>query len=210
MKRALVFVFLVVLGARAQAGERVVGSELALDGAVLLNLRGALGIARAGESLDLAAWADVAVAAGNVDAGDTRARLGARARFVRAGRFELYGSLALVRRATTNTGFAAQTLATDLVVQPSVRAGRVLAGVELGVEQAWLAYIAPSDTYRELVYAMAEPGWYALPARTVRVGATASLRLGSADILLRGGYARSGALDFLPQLYVSLGAGYRF
>jgi hypothetical protein len=210
VKTALVAVLVLVAHGASHAGDRVVASELALDGAVLAGVRLTLGVARAGEPLALAAWADVAVAAGDLDAADHRTRLGGRARLVRRGRFELHGSLAIVRRATSNTGFSAQTFATDLVLAPGVRHAWLLAAVELGFEQAWLAHVAPSATYRELVYAMAEPGWYALPARTLRAGVAASARLGRVEITVRGGYAASGALDFLPQLYASAGAGYRF
>jgi hypothetical protein len=199
---------------RAPAGELAsvheVSTELGLDGALNASLGFAAGVPRAGERLDLAWWADVAWAAGRADVGDNRVRVGARVRLARSGRFALHGALALARRATENTGFAAQTLSSELVVAPSVSAGRFTGVAELGVEQAWIAYIAPTDTYRELVYAMAEPGWYALPGRTLRVGAAGVVRLARVELTVRGGYARTGALDFLPQLYASVGAGYRF
>jgi hypothetical protein len=199
----------VLLGSAAPAhADRSIESEVALDGALLASVRFAMDIERA--PVLLAWWTDVGWAAGDLDAGDTRARLGVRAHVVRSGAFELHGSLAIVRRATTNTGFAAQAIATDLVVTPSVRAGWLLTGVELGVEQTWLAHIEPTDTYRELVYAMAGAGWYAMPARTLRAGISATARLGHVDVHLRGGFARSGGLDFLPAYYASAGAGYRF
>ena len=44
----------------------------------------------------------------------------------------------------------------------------------------------------------------------LRAGVAVAVRIARFELTVRGGYARSGALDFLPPYYASLGAGYRF
>lgn len=185
-------------------------AELGLDGAMNARLGFAARLPRAAARFDLGWWVDLSWVAGDLDVRDQRARIGARVDLARRGLFRLRGALAASRRATENTGFTAQAFTSELSIAPSIVTGRWAGALEISVEQAWLAYVAPSQTYRDLVYEMAEAGWYGLPGRTLRAGGAITVRIANVQLFARAGYARTGALDFLPPFYAALGAGYRF
>lgn len=207
--RLTIVLGLVVIAARADAeplgNARAAYAEVALDGAV---------VASSGYLQPItprAAWTvDLASALGDFDLADNRIRGGVRIDIARSGSFRLRSSLFVVRRATSNAGYGAQTFGTDLRLAPGVTKGRWNAELELAVEQGWLAHITATDTYRQLVYAGAEDGWYAMPGRTLRAGLAGSAVLGRVEVGVRVGFARHGGLDVLPPLYASVAGAWRF
>ena len=197
-------------GDSAAASRRAVYASFGLDGALAATLGAATGLAGAGERIALDGWADVTWAAGDVDAKDMRYRVGARVDAVRAGRFRLRVVLAPALRTTSNLGFRATAFSTELRLSPGFHDERWSGELDLGLEQTWLTYIAPTDEYRASVYDGARSGWYATTARTLRVGVAGALRVDPVEVTLRVGLERTGSLDFLPGVYGAIGAAYRF
>ena len=187
--------------------DRVAFSEVGLDGAMTAKVGAAFGVvARYG----VVVWFDATVVAGNADPEDFRVRGGARIDLLVDGPFHLRGTMLHVVRATKNTAFEAESFGTEFRLSPGIERGRWAVDAELDVENAELTRIAPTDTYRSTVYAMATSRWYFDTATTVRLGVAGSVRVGEVELTARGGWADSGAKDFLPQLYVQGGAALRF
>lgn len=197
-------------GDGAATSVHAVYASFGLDGAFAATLGAATGLSGAGQRIALDGWADLTWAAGDVDARDMRYRVGARVDAVRAGGFRLRVALAPALRTTSNLGFRATALSTELRLSPGFHDERWSAELDLGLEQTWLTYIAPTDAYRASVYDGARSGWYGTTARTLRVGVAGALRLDPVEVTLRVGLERTGSLDFLPGVYGALGAAYRF
>jgi len=170
----------------------------------------AAGAAFAGERLSLAGWADVTWVAGSIDFDDARYRVGLRADGVKSGPWRLRASVAPALRTLSTSAFSATALGTDFQLQPGLDWGRFSAEIDLGFDQQWLTYVAPTDAYRETVYSGARDGWYRTTGFTPRVGAGVALRVASFEIGARGGWERTGALDFLPPFYALLSVTYWF
>jgi hypothetical protein len=190
-------------------GDTAVYLSTGLDGAVAATAGAALGVARAGARLSLVGWGDVTWAAGNLDFDDVRYRIGVRVDALRRGRLRLRAGFAPALRTAKTDAFGAQSVGTELHLLPGVDAERFSAELDGALDAEWLTRIAPSDVYRQNVYAGARAGWYRTTALTPRVGAGVSMRIGAFELMLRAGWERTGSFDFLPPLYASLGAAWR-
>jgi hypothetical protein len=187
--------------------ERVAFSEVGLDGAMTAKVGAAFGVA---PRFGMVVWFDATVAAGNLDPEDFRVRGGARIDLLANGPFHLRGTMLHVLRATKNSAFEAESFGTEFRLSPGFEVGRWALDAELDIENAELTRIAPTDSYRALVYPMATSHWYFDTATTIRLGLAGSVRVGDVELTARGGWADSGAKDFLPQVYVQAGAALRF
>jgi hypothetical protein len=195
-------------GPDGASGRAAVYGDTGLDGALVATVGAAGGAAFAGERLAVVGWADVTWVAGNLDFDDARYRVGARADVLKLGPWRLRASLAPTLRTISTDAYSARALGTDVHLQPGFDRGRFSAEIDLALDEQWLTYIAPTDTYRQVIYAGARGGWYRTTGFTPRVGAGGALRFASFEIDARGGWERTGALDFLPALYAVLSVSY--
>ncbi|HYV48778.1 MAG TPA: hypothetical protein VFA20_28160 [Myxococcaceae bacterium] len=100
---------------------------------------------------------------------------------------------------------------TDAGVHLGVRGGYFGESASIAAELAWerslLAYVLPTDRYRQQTYAGARAGLYGSSGGLFRLGIAGGVRLGSAELTLRTGIVRSerlAGMDFLP-FYAQLG-----
>jgi len=101
---------------------------------------------------------------------------------------------------------------TDAGVHLGVRAGyfgeRLSMAAELAWEKSLLAYVLPTERYRQQTYADARAGFYGSSGGLFRLGIAGGVRLfAGAELTLRTGIVRSerlGGMDFLP-FYAQLG-----
>jgi hypothetical protein len=101
---------------------------------------------------------------------------------------------------------------TDAGVHLGVRGGyfaeRASVAAELAWEKSLLAYVLPTERYRQQTYAGARSGFYGSSGGLFRLGVAAGVRLfAGAELTLRTGIVRSerlGGMDFLP-FYAQLG-----
>jgi hypothetical protein len=190
--------------------DRTAYASLGVDGAFVTTLGGAFGIAPAGARLGLSASGDITWVFGNADFDDFRLRAGLRAEAIRYRWFRARVAFTPSLRVTSTEMFQSSSFGTELRVAPGVELGRWSFELDAGLEQEWLAYIAPTDRYRREAYAGAVSGYYGMTGRTLRLGAGGATRVGAFEIYAAGGWERTASLDILPAVYATLGVAARF
>jgi hypothetical protein len=163
-------------------------------------------------SRDLFLFAEVSFGALRPDPFDLSTRLGARIDLFSVDGFALPIELAAGVAATSNAAFDAIGLETELTLLPGYYADGGSIAIEAAWRQTWTSLVTPSQTYRDLAYADAQDGFYALTASRLRLGARAALVVDrSVEISLRGGYEYLGALGgLIPPFYMTLTFGLIF
>jgi hypothetical protein len=82
---------------------------------------------------------------------------------------------------------------------------------ELGYEQFLTTHIGHSDLYRQIGYAGAKDGWYALSGSTARGGPRVGVRFGPVEIVARAGMNATGQFhSIMPPFFFTLGGAYSF
>ena len=155
--------------------------------------------------------ADVTLPWAGLDASDWRLRVNALLPIVEGQRWKLAGTFAPTLRETTNDVARMTGLGVDVGAVGGWYAPGWFAALEAGFDWAITTYVANSDRYRQVVYAGARDGWYAMPGGNFRVGLQGGVSFSRFDLTLRVGRVLDvkGEASALP-LYATLGLTTRF
>jgi hypothetical protein len=137
---------------------------------------------------------DVALPWAEPDVADYRVRATVGAPLGRR-RWKLAGWLSPTLRGARNVASDMTALGVDVRLTGGYYARRWFTAAEAGADWNAATYVAVRDAYRTRVYSGAKDGWYRHPGGTTYAGLQAGLSLSSSDVVLRGGLARTTALD---------------
>lgn len=116
-----------------------------------------------------------------------------------------------VLRNSVNDMFSATATGIAVTVLFGYEGPRWGLSAEGGYEQILATNVRHSDEYRELGYAGAKDGWYAISGATARGGLRGGVRFGSFEIVAKAGLESTGKLNSInPPFYGTLGSSYAF
>lgn len=130
---------------------------------------------------------DVSLPWAGLDVADYRVRTGVLVPFAATRRWRLAGTLAPTVRGTSNVAARMTSLGADAGVQGGFYARHWFVAAEVGLDWAATTHVANTASYRQIVYADARDGWYALSGGTYRYGLQAGASFGRYDLALRVG-----------------------
>ncbi len=193
--------------ARLESGDTRLHVSMALDPAVITSLGYGRMTSLLGSTTQFGL--EVGVVAGDADLRDYRVRLGGELQLVHRGAFRVAASAAFMTRGTSNTVFRAVNFGSDFGVTAGVyHRGWFVAG-EVGFDKAIITHLTHTQEYRDQYYEDAKDGWYLNNGGTGRLGVRMGRSIGSAELLLRAGIARTqGGESLTAPGYLTLGMGF--
>lgn len=116
----------------------------------------------------------------------------------------------VLRKTSTDT-FSATGFGLGGTVLAGYESARWGLSLEGGYEQMFSTYISHTDVYREVFYADAKDGWYAMSGSKAHGGLRGGGRIGNVEIAARAGVNTTGRLEAMtPPFYFTLGTSYSF
>lgn len=145
------------------------------------------------------------------DLGDWGVDGGMRATLVRWNDLRVALLAGPVVKSSSNELYSATALGLNATMLVGYEGQRWGLSADLGYEQFFSTHIRHSDMYRQVGYAGAKDGWYALSGSTAHGGLRGGARIGSVEVFARAGFAATGELHALAlPYYATLGTAYAF
>ena len=180
-----------------------------LDPSVVASLGYARVVAIKGHYVQM--YIDGALAGGELDMHDFRARLGVQTSILRWRSVHLTGSAAFLTRGTENSLYDGFNFGADFTGSLGVYRRGWFSAAEFGFDKAIITHITHSNWYRTYYYADAKDGWYLTGGGTFHYGLAAGIPLGRVEVVGRFGWTQTEDFnDLTPPMYGSLGVGFGF
>lgn len=195
--------------ARYSASTNRAYTSFGMDPAVVTSVGYARVLAIATHPVQLSV--DGALAGGELDTHDFRARLSAQSSIVQWESIHFVGSATFITRGTQNDTYTGLNFGADFTGWLGMYRDHWFAAGEFGFDKAIVTHIEHSDWYRTNYYADAKDGWYLTGGGTFHYGLAAGVPLGRMEVTGRFGWQQTEDFnDLTSPFYGSLGLGVGF